>query len=388
MGRFSVHMDAFAWVKRDSYLPQGSQGLKAVTKNKLKYEPVELDPENMLPFARDQPQVLAAYSVSDAVATYYLYTTYVHMFVFSLSSIIPLPASDVLRKGSGTLCEALLMVEAFRKGIVCPNKEKTNPLQFHKGHLLESETYIGGHVECLESGVFRSNLPAKFKLVPRRLQMLLDNLDRTLEFAIVVEGKMKMEDVDPASLAATRAAIAAQLIALRDTPSIEVAPRIYHLDVGAMYPNIILTNRLQPMAIVDSSICASCDFNRPGAQCQKWMKWSWRGRYFPATYTEYQTIKAQLEAETFKPDADSKALRHQPETFLDLPYDLQAKRIIARVKAYSSKAYKGPSDAVRCCRALCSSLQILMLLSCCCPFSVLRLREGGRRGEGRLHLPA
>lgn len=31
-GRFVVHLDAFCWVRRDSYLPQGSQGLKAVTK--------------------------------------------------------------------------------------------------------------------------------------------------------------------------------------------------------------------------------------------------------------------------------------------------------------------------------------------------------------------
>ncbi len=28
-------------------------------------------------------------------------------------------------------------------------------------------------------------------------------------------------------------------------------PRIIHLDVAAMYPNIILTNRLQPSAVVD-----------------------------------------------------------------------------------------------------------------------------------------
>ena len=42
--RFAPHMDCFNWVKRDSYLPQGSQGLKAVTKKKLGYNPVELDP--------------------------------------------------------------------------------------------------------------------------------------------------------------------------------------------------------------------------------------------------------------------------------------------------------------------------------------------------------
>lgn len=27
-GRFGVHMDCLAWVNRDSYLPQGSRGLK------------------------------------------------------------------------------------------------------------------------------------------------------------------------------------------------------------------------------------------------------------------------------------------------------------------------------------------------------------------------
>lgn len=37
------------WVKRDSYLPQGSQGLKAVTTYKLGYQPIELDPELMTP---------------------------------------------------------------------------------------------------------------------------------------------------------------------------------------------------------------------------------------------------------------------------------------------------------------------------------------------------
>ena len=31
-----------SWVKRDSYLPVGSQGLKAVTKAKLRYDPLEV----------------------------------------------------------------------------------------------------------------------------------------------------------------------------------------------------------------------------------------------------------------------------------------------------------------------------------------------------------
>ncbi len=125
-------------------------------KAKLGYDPVEVDPEDMLRVAQESPQVgalggahragkpsrpclirppariskldyvttgprpnptptppqaMAAYSVSDAVATYYLYMTYIHPFIFSLATIIPMPPDEVLRKGSGTLCEQLLIVQ-------------------------------------------------------------------------------------------------------------------------------------------------------------------------------------------------------------------------------------------------------------------------------------
>jgi DNA polymerase elongation subunit (family B) len=88
--------------------------VQAVTKAKLGYNPIEVDPEDMMRFAAEEPQTMASYSVSDAVATFYLYMTYIHPFIFSLSTIIPMPPDEVLRKGSGTLCEMLLMVQAFK----------------------------------------------------------------------------------------------------------------------------------------------------------------------------------------------------------------------------------------------------------------------------------
>lgn len=72
----------------------------------------------------------------------------------------------MLRKGSGTLCEALLMVQAFHANIIFPNKQEQ---EFNKltddGHMLDAETYVGGHVEALESGVFRSDIPCRFRMV-------------------------------------------------------------------------------------------------------------------------------------------------------------------------------------------------------------------------------
>ena len=72
----------------------------------------------------------------------------------------------MLRKGSGTLCEELLMAQAFRGRILFPNKKKQKFETFHEGHLLDSQTYIGGKVECLRSGVYRSDLSVSFTLDP------------------------------------------------------------------------------------------------------------------------------------------------------------------------------------------------------------------------------
>lgn len=113
-GRFLTHLDCYYWVDRDSYLPQGSHGLKAVCKAKLGYDPIEVDPENMVPMARNDPQNLAEYSVSDAVATYHLYKKHIHDFIFALGTIIPMNADEVLRKGSGTLCENVRDYEFFK----------------------------------------------------------------------------------------------------------------------------------------------------------------------------------------------------------------------------------------------------------------------------------
>ena len=127
-----------------------------------------------------------------------------------------------------------------------------------------------------------------------------------------------------------------KLESLRDTPNRIEMPIIYHLDVGAMYPNIILTNRLQPSAMVDESTCASCDFNRPGAQCQRAMSWMWRGEFMPATRGEFQRIQQQLENEKFPPLFPGQPYR----AFHQLSREDQAAKEKQRLSDYCRKAYK------------------------------------------------
>ncbi|WFD29904.1 DNA-directed DNA polymerase [Malassezia sp. CBS 17886] len=336
--RHCAHLDCFRWVKRDSYLPQGSQGLKAVTVAKLGYDPMELDPELMTPYASEQPQTLAQYSVSDAVATYYLYMKYVHPFIFSLCNIIPLNPDEVLRKGSGTLCETLLMVQAHRGGILMPNRHVEPVGNTFEGHLLESETYVGGHVEALEAGVFRSDIAADFCLESAAFQKLIDDLDGSLRFSIAEEGRLALDEIT--NYEEVKAEIAAALATLRDNPVRKDKPLIYHLDVAAMYPNIMLSNRLQPDSVVDEGTCAACDFNRAGMACDKRMKWAWRGEYFPPKRDEINMIRHALDLETF-PGRDAHAA---PRRYVDLSATEQAALLQKRLADYSRKVYKKVHD--------------------------------------------
>lgn len=53
-----------------------------------------------------------------------------------------------------------------------PNRHEEPHGEMFEGHLLASETYVGGHVEALEAGVFRSDIPTHFKIVPEAAQQV------------------------------------------------------------------------------------------------------------------------------------------------------------------------------------------------------------------------
>eukprot|EP00927_Polykrikos_kofoidii_P009002 TRINITY_DN13745_c0_g1_i1.p1 TRINITY_DN13745_c0_g1~~TRINITY_DN13745_c0_g1_i1.p1 ORF type:complete len:2600 (-),score=438.75 TRINITY_DN13745_c0_g1_i1:20-7819(-) len=406
-GKWMVHLDCFAWVQRDSYLPCGARGLKAVTRYKLKYDPVELDPEDMTPFAKERPQELAAYSVSDAVATYYLYMKYIHDFIFALCSIIPYGPDDVLRRGSGTLCESLLMGQAFHANVVFPNKHVDDPLEFHKetNRLIEQSTYEGARVECMRVGVFRADIKETFQLEPSAFQVLLNDLKPTVDFFLIVEEKVKLEDVanyeeilasiektlrdlcDPAKVAAqigrrVTAAESQGSPGKKAPPSeddynlklveYEVVqgsggvksggkrvkratervikddfPMIYHLDVGAMYPNIILSNRLQPSAIVDPEFCAACSYNDPANNCQRKMEWKWRGELYKAKRADVKAIVQEMENEGRKynqKDRDTSEIKRVG--WRDLRDAEKVEEIRKAVRIFSQKAYSRVKSSV------------------------------------------
>lgn len=167
---------------------------------------------------------------------------------------------------------------------------------------------------------------------------MIDELDAALTFCIAEEFKIPLEDVT--NYDAVKAEIQAALEQLRDNPLRTDKPLIYHLDVAAMYPNIMLSNRLQPDSVVDESVCAVCDFNRPGKTCDRRLTWAWRGEFFPARRDEYNMIRHALNQESFPP----KRPGGPPRRFPDLTPAEQTALTHKRLGDYSRKVYKKMKD--------------------------------------------
>lgn len=167
---------------------------------------------------------------------------------------------------------------------------------------------------------------------------MIDELDAALTFFITEEIKIPLEDITNYDM--VKAEIQASLEELRDNPLRTDKPLIYHLDVAAMYPNIMLSNRLQPDSVVDESVCAVCDFNRPGKTCDRRLTWAWRGEFFPARRDEYNMIRHALNQETFP----SKRPGGPPRPFSDLSPAEQTALTHKRLGDYSRKVYKKMRD--------------------------------------------
>ena len=167
---------------------------------------------------------------------------------------------------------------------------------------------------------------------------MIDELDAALTFFLSEEIKIPLEDVINYDI--VKADIQASLEELRDNPLRTDKPLIYHLDVAAMYPNIMLSNRLQPDSVVDESVCAVCDFNRPGKTCDRRLTWAWRGEFFPARRDEYNMIRHALNQETFP----SKRPGGPPRPFSDLSQAEQTALTHKRLGDYSRKVYKKMRD--------------------------------------------
>ena len=74
------------------------------------------------------------------------------------------------------------------------------------------------------------------------------------EFVCRVEHGANVDDIENVEEVKGQITKKLEIFANLSNNNHECKPLVYHLDVGAMYPNIILTNRLQPVSVVDDKM--------------------------------------------------------------------------------------------------------------------------------------
>ena len=122
-------------------------------------------------------------------------------------------------------------------------------------------------------------------------EWLIEQTTNIMDFALNIEsGGIKPEDCE--NYEEIKAEIIEKLEAIKSQcPVMNAEPLIYHVDVAAMYPNIILSNRLQPVAIVNEQICAGCVFNKESNDCKRPLNWEWKGEMYPLNKHEFEKVK-------------------------------------------------------------------------------------------------
>ena len=130
------------------------------------------------------------------------------------------------------------MVEAYHKDIIFPNKQVERDHIFtNDGHLIDSETYVGAKVEALESGVFRSDIPVKFRLDVERLELLKEHVSEAMRHTLIAEMDVKVEDIVDFDTVCEQVEVG--IDELIKNPVRHENPKIYHLDVGAMWVFVV-----------------------------------------------------------------------------------------------------------------------------------------------------
>ncbi|XP_075591225.1 DNA polymerase epsilon catalytic subunit 1 [Dermatophagoides farinae] len=341
---FVIHIDCLKWVKRDSYLPQGSRGLKAVSRIKLNYECCEVAPELMVEYCRTKPQTMAEYNASDAVVTFALYEKYIHNFILALASIIPLNIDNILRKGAGSLCETLLMKMAVNSNVVIPCKTNdADDSWYDDEYYLINETYVGGSVEQMRTGVFKHDIKETFTIDPKVIDKLIDELDLTF-MTFLQEEINPSNNIVSTNWDSIKVEITEKLNLLKSLRQFDMEPLIYHFDVGAMYPNIILTNRLQPYAIIDDQKCSKCVYSDEQQYCKKKMNWIRKSSMINLERHIVEQVEQSLKSQLF--EDETKLTKNDTNTvpYYSLPVRKRKEIKVQKLKFLSAQLNKNKSQ--------------------------------------------
>ena len=317
-----IHLDAYLFNEKYSYLPKKDLGLKPSVEKKLKIIP--LGRELLLNIKKD-PISAIAYAGSDGYITWKYVREIVLDFFISMGQIFPVTASELLTRRAGSLDDLLIDAEDHKHQIIGRRRIGQNNIDsFSPNIVIESFAYTGGLVEAKRPGIWRSDLYYDYKINKKALR----DLKQTIKGVIIKEsnkiakevikeefekqllaelGEVKVEySEDPVQFlkqleiellknGTPHQELSRKLITIRnileeisgyqpvyvDKVSKDISAQIdqlssldgktqlkgVHVDVTSMYPSQIRQYKLQPSGIVSITKCRVCKLAEADNSC-------------------------------------------------------------------------------------------------------------------------
>ena len=317
-----IHLDAFLFNEKYSYLPKKDLGLKPSVEKKLKIIPIGR--EALLNIKSD-PVSAVAYAGSDGYITWKYVREIVLDFFIAMGQIFPVPASELLTRRAGSLDDLLIDAEDYKHQIIGRRRiGQKEIISFSPSIDIESLAYTGGLVEARRPGIWRSDLYYEYKVNKKALRTLKkiirkviakeskllakkvikEEFDKDLlakfgevkveysedpvKFLKQFEDELlkngtppqeltkqldyvrnileKMSTFQPVNVEEVTTEILAQIDQLSSLSG-DTQLNGIHVDVTSMYPSQIRQFKLQPSGIVPLISCRVCELYEPDDSC-------------------------------------------------------------------------------------------------------------------------
>ncbi len=317
-----IHLDAFLFNEKYSYLPKKDLGLKPSVEKKLKIIPIGRE---ALFAIEESPVDAVGYAACDGYITYRYVKEIVLDFFISLGQMFPVPSSELLTRRAGSLDDLLIDAEDHQYNIVGKRRiEQKHIDSFSPNIMIDSFAYTGGLVEARHSGIFRSDIYTEFKPDKEALNEIKSLIDQIIKknSKEIAKREMKnqfdrkiLEKFGDLSISYTddlellyknfysalkQNGVSSSLFEeknnnlreiLEDLSNIHVEGvdnvvkdtlkkidglikskgpvqmRGVHVDVTSMYPSQIRQYKLQPSGIVPLSKCKLCEYREKDNTC-------------------------------------------------------------------------------------------------------------------------
>jgi DNA polymerase elongation subunit (family B) len=317
-----IHLDAYLFNEKYSYLPKKDLGLKPSVEKKLKIIPLGRE---LLLNIKEDPVSAVAYAGCDGYITWKYVREIVLDFFISMGQIFPVTASELLTRRAGSLDDLLIDAEDHKHQIVGRRRIGQNDIaSFSPSVVIESLAYTGGLVEAKRPGIWRSDLYYDYQVnkkalgdLKRIIRRVITKESNKLAKEVIKEefekrllaelGEVKVEySEDPVQFlkqvevellrnGTPHQELTRQLDSIRDileeisgyqpinvTKVVEdVLAQIdqlsflngktqlkgVHVDVTSMYPSQIRQYKLQPSGIVPTTKCRVCELAEADNSC-------------------------------------------------------------------------------------------------------------------------